>query len=174
MSGIFIVYLLIILLFFGLAYLPKMKAIKDVFLACRDLKKLHKVYLIFLKIAIFALTFLLSFYIFFKQIRTILLASLSGETMLFVREVLHVLLDTYSVKTAFMLCLAYVVNVSMVMIVIFGMITALSLTCAIRRMVKKPQSEHTVFECGKFYKVKNNCKAICGSKYIKVLGQLRL
>jgi hypothetical protein len=174
MGGIFIVYLLIILFFFGLAYLPKMKAIKDVFLACRDLKKLHKVYLIFLKIAIFALTFLLSFYIFFKQIRTILLASLSGETMLFVREVLHVLLDTYSVKTALMLCLAYVANVSMVMIVIFGMITALSLTCAIRRMVKKPQSEHTVFECGKFYKVKNNCKAICGSKYIKVLGQLRL
>lgn len=169
MSGIFIVYLLIILLFFGLAYLPKMKAIKDVFLAC-----MHKVYLIFLKIAICALTFLLSFYIFFKQIRTILLALLSGETMLFVREVLHVLLDTYSVKTALMLCLAYVANVSMVMIVIFGMITALSLTCAIRRMVKKPQSEHTVFECGKFYKVKNNCKAICGSKYIKVLGQLRL
>lgn len=43
MGGIFIIYLLIILLFFGLAYLPKMKAIKDVFLACRDLKKLHKV-----------------------------------------------------------------------------------------------------------------------------------
>lgn len=174
MSGVFVWYSVMIILCVSLTLLPKNKAVNEAFSSCRDLRKIYKIFVAALKITIVLLTSLIIFYIFFKQIRVVLLKLLSDEAMEYIREILYFVLETDSVKIALTLCIAYVCSASALAVIVLGLLTAVSLTCVIMRLVKPCAVANIVGQKAKFGYAKTNRIAVCGYKYIKILSQLRL